>query len=62
MSFKRFILDAADRQWPAMTEQQRSEHRALRAQLDAAPVPRFFLALAVVLFLAIPFVYWWASV
>lgn len=62
MSFKRFILDASDRQWPSPTQHQRSEYRARRAVIDRAPIPVWQWGLAFwALFVAIPFVYWLAS-
>lgn len=61
MSFKRFILDAADRQWPTMTDTQRANYLAQKAAREAAPEPRWAVMLCGMLLLAIPFVYWWAS-
>lgn len=61
MSFKRFILDTADRQWPSMTDVQRANYLAQKAARDASPEPRWAVMLSGMLLLAIPFVYWWAS-
>lgn len=65
MSFKRFILNVADRQWPPKTDEERSEYYARRAAFLATPEPLSHVLLRAaavgLAFLAIPFVYWWAS-
>lgn len=57
MPFKRFILDAADRQWPTMTDTQRANYLARKALEKNAPSPRWAVMLCGMLLLAIPLVY-----
>ncbi|MDC7832366.1 hypothetical protein [Pseudomonas benzopyrenica] len=57
MSFKRFYLDAADRQWPTMTDTQRANYLA-RKELDKnSPSPRWAVMFFGMLLLLIPLVY-----